>query len=240
MAGKGQRFRSQGYEIDKPLIPIKNKPMIKVVLNNLYTDLVSHVVLVAQRSLVESNSLFEICNTSERRLTILSVDALTGGPAETLEFARVALDDNLPLVVANSDQYINFDVNRFYSELVFGENHGLVMTMTDYDPKWSYAEVNNELIIQKIVEKKVISDYATVGIYGFKQASFAWEAIKLMKLNNDKTNSEYYVAPSYNYFKYLNLSAKIFHIGKINDAMYGLGIPEDLELFLTHNISNNI
>ena len=35
MAGRGSRFAKAGYTEPKPLIPIHNKPMIEVVINNL-------------------------------------------------------------------------------------------------------------------------------------------------------------------------------------------------------------
>ena len=42
------------------------------------------------------------------------------------------------------------------------------MTMKANDPKWSYAGIENNLVT-RVVEKEVISDEATVGIYNFSR-----------------------------------------------------------------------
>ena len=38
MAGNGQRFFDDGYDLPKPLIDINGKPMFKRVIDNLHLD----------------------------------------------------------------------------------------------------------------------------------------------------------------------------------------------------------
>ena len=70
--------------------------------------------------------------------------------------------------------------------------------MHDIDSKWSYARVDGNNRILEIREKKVISNNATVGIYGFSRADIAWNCFNEMWAAGDRTNNEFYVAPSYN------------------------------------------
>ena len=49
----------------------------------------------------------------------------------------------------------------------------------------------------------------------------------------------YYVAPAYNEMISLGMKVGIYNIGSINDGMYGLGTPEDLQSFKSMDISKS-
>jgi NDP-sugar pyrophosphorylase family protein len=147
------------------------------------------------------------------------------------------LDSNKPLVIANSDQYINTDLKDFHSAVSSGRYSGVVMTMEDNDPKWSYVELNSAGMVTKVVEKEVVSIFATTGVYGFSSASLFTEAFERMRKANDRTNGEFYVGPSYNYVETNEFPILNYGVGPIGGVMYGLGIPKDLEQFLSSEVS---
>ena len=167
----------------------------------------------------------------------MCVDSITEGPADTVLRARLAIKNDKPLVIANSDQFINGDLSQFYEETRNEHLGGVVLTMEDNDPKWSYARVNSFGHIIEVREKEVISNQATVGIYGYSKAEIAWECFERMWKANDRTNDEFYVAPSYNYMKGKN--SKVLSLGSINEIMHGIGIPEDYEMFCDSQISKD-
>jgi hypothetical protein len=143
-------------------------------------------------------------------------------------------------MIANSDQYIDVDINK-YLEIIDDDNSdGLIMTMKANDAKWSYIGFDKNNKIDRVVEKEVISDEATVGVYNFKHGKDFVSAANHMILNNQRVNNEFYVAPTYNRLIELNKKIAYFNIGKESDGMYGLGIPEDLIFFNNHNISNKV
>ena len=107
MAGLGQRFVDANYTILKPLIPIHGVPMIKLVIDNLMSDEIGHVILIAQRETIEDVDLREILKDLSVPLTIVAVESLTQGPADTVCLAKPVLNNNFPMVIANSDQFIN-------------------------------------------------------------------------------------------------------------------------------------
>ena len=238
MAGLGSRFANAGYKTLKPLIPIHGRPMISVVLANLMSPSISHVILVCQRETMESVDLRSLANLGHAQLTILCVDAITDGPAGTLEVAKPALNMNDPLVVANSDQYIDASLEDFYADLVYARFDGEILAMRDNDPKWSFARTDDEGLLLEVKEKVVISDLATVGIYGFATAGLAFAAIQKMRDAGDRTNGEYYVGPCYNYLIEASKRVLVRDLGAVSDVMHGLGIPEDLEFFLANPVSN--
>ena len=237
MAGLGSRFAQAGYKVLKPLIPIHGAPMISVVTSNLMDPRIGHIVLVCQRATMENLDLRSIINPGPAQLTILAVDEITDGPAGTLEVARPALDMNLPLVVANSDQYLDSQLNDFYDDLSTGTYDGEILAMRDSDPKWSFARVNDDGLLLELREKVVISDLATVGIYGYARADLAFDAIAKMREARDTTNGEYYVGPAYNYLVESGKRVFVRDLGPVSTVMYGLGIPKDLDIFLNTKLS---
>lgn len=237
MAGRGSRFASAGYKTLKPLIPIHGVPMISVVTANLMGPQIGHLVLICQRGTMEDVDLRAELSNVSCPITIIAVDEVTEGPASTVELAYPVLDRSKPLVIANSDQYVDAALDDFYSELLSGDLAGALLCMRDDDPKWSYASLNNDGYVSRIAEKEVISEYATVGIYGFARADLAWQAFDEMKTANDRTNGEFYVAPSYNYLVRAGHRISITDLGDVASVMFGLGIPEDLDHFLTTEVS---
>jgi dTDP-glucose pyrophosphorylase len=239
MAGLGSRFRARGYETPKPLIPIHGVEMYKVVLANLFSSQVSRVVLLCPTTFKMKNLEVDLSSKLGVQVTVVEVEGLTSGPAATVALARDLLDPKLPLVIANSDQFVAFQPDSFYSELENSNLQGIILTMRDLDPKWSYVALDDNQKVTRVVEKQVISDFATVGIYGFKYCSSFLAAFDAMVDADFRVNGEHYVAPAYEFMPQFESGVIGIHdLGPVGEVMFGLGIPEDLEGFLVQEISS--
>jgi dTDP-glucose pyrophosphorylase len=232
MAGAGSRFASAGYPNPKPFIDVLGKPMIQWVIENLTTDEQHQFIFICQKEHQEKflfdNALKELSPGS----IIIGIDGLTQGAAETVLFAAHLIDNDYPLVIANSDQYVEYKLNTFFESLNSNGNHGSILTMTSDDAKWSYIKYGENRLVTEVREKEVISDEATVGIYGFaKGADFVKAARKMIK-SDSRVNGEFYVAPVYNELIEEGSSISFENIGTDKEQMNGLGTPEDLLLFL--------
>lgn len=232
MAGEGQRFQQAGIKTPKPLIDVGGIRMFELVVSNLFSPSLSGIVLVVRREFGLEKYGREIEKKLGIPVNVISVDQTTGGPAKSVLLAEEFLQGDVPVVVANSDQYVYFDPTSFYADLQSDDTSGLILTMEDDSPKWSYVELANSDEVIRVVEKEVVSRYATVGIYGFKKASEMFDAIKRMEEAKDTVNSEYYLGPCYNYLSRLNGPVRALNLGAVGNAMHGLGVPEDLEAFL--------
>ncbi|MFP3480636.1 hypothetical protein SB780_37935, partial [Burkholderia sp. SIMBA_057] len=73
------------------------------------------------------------------------------------------------------------------------------MTMKADDATWSFVGFDASGKVNKVVEKEVISDEATVGIYNFKKGCEFVKSAEEMINENERVNNEFYVAPVYNY-----------------------------------------
>ncbi|WP_276680218.1 glycosyltransferase family 2 protein [Thalassolituus oleivorans] len=232
MAGRGSRFAKEGYRDPKPLILLDNKRMIEVVINNLRPLGEHRFIFVCQNQHLKEYNLNEKLIEWAPGSVVVGIDGVTDGAACTVLCAKKYIDNDEPLMIANSDQWVDVDINKYLESMVERDLDGLIMTMKADDPKWSYAKVEENGLVSEVVEKIVVSDEATVGIYNYRKgADFVSKAEKMIR-NQQVSNGEYYVAPVYTYM-YEEDGAKIgvFNIGEEASGMYGLGIPSDLELF---------
>jgi NDP-sugar pyrophosphorylase family protein len=231
MAGAGSRFASAGYKLPKPLILVGNTPMIKIVIENLRPKENHRFIFICQKEHILAYDLAAKLGQWAPGSIIVGIDGLTEGAACTVLRAREYIDNQDSLMIANSDQYVDIDINEYLGSMTSKHLDGLIMTMSASDPKWSFVELNNLQLVQYVVEKEVISNEATVGIYNFRKGSDYVKAADQMISENLRVNNEFYVAPVYNKLISDYYRVGIYNIGKEADGMYGLGIPSDLNLF---------
>lgn len=231
MAGKGSRFQEAGYAFPKPLIDINGETMIEVVVRNLRPQCDHKFIFICQREHYEKYDLHNVLkNATNNNFEVVLLNGITEGAACTVLTATQHINTDDALIIANSDQFVEFDINDFIKKSQESDNDGLIMTFKASHPKWSYARVNEEGKVVEVAEKKVISDKATVGIYYFKKGSDFVEGTQSMILKNIRHNNEFYVCPVYNE---LILKGKEIYIYNIDaEKMHGLGTPEDLDAFL--------
>ena len=169
MAGNGQRFFDDGYDLPKPLIDIKGKPMFARVIENLW------------------------------------------------------LGDNVkPWCIVRQDHVNEYEIDKRILEH-YPDAHIIipVFTPNHNEPKHSYCEVDKYDNLLQLREKEIISDIATVGVYYFGDECNWIKAHEKQMAANDRTNNEFYLAPTYNY---LEENVGIHRI----DEMIGMGTPEEL------------
>jgi dTDP-glucose pyrophosphorylase len=140
------------------------------------------------------------------------------------------------MIVANSDQYVVGGIQELYSHLTENSESNGLLVLEDSDPKWSFARLDKENFVLEVREKQPISNWATAGIYGFSNPQVFNEALDYMDAANDRTNGELYVGPTYNY---LSGKTKAFHLGANQNKFFGLGTPDDYELFRSRFEINN-
>ncbi len=226
MAGAGSRFANAGYTFPKPLIDVHGIPMIQKVVDNLNID--ARYTYVVQQEHYDKYNLKYMLNLITPDCNIVTVDGLTEGAACTTLLAEKYIDNDTPLFIANSDQYIVWDSCEFMYSFISGNHDGTILTFKNTHPKWSYLKTDEDGYVTEIAEKMVISDMATTGHYGWRKGSDYVSYAKKMIERNIRVNNEFYVAPVYNLAIESGLKFKQYEVSE----MYGLGTPEDLDYFL--------
>jgi len=240
MAGRGSRFANEGYILPKPLIDVHGIPMIKVVVDNLTPKIEHRFIFVAQQEHIDKYNLIPQLKSYAKNVEVIGINGITEGQVCTALIAKKNFNNNEPLMNANSDQYIDFDINEYLDAMHSNNLDGMIMTMKSQDPKWSYARTDETGLVVETAEKKVISSDATVGIFNFRRGSDLVRSAEQMIADNIRVNNEFYTCPCYNYLINEGRKIGIYPIGSEYDGMYGLGIPSDLNFFLNHPISQKI
>jgi HAD superfamily hydrolase (TIGR01509 family) len=229
MAGAGSRFQKAGYSFPKPLIPVKNmndKPMIQVIVENLNVD--AEFIFICQREHDKKYNLSQMLRVIAPKSHIIFVDSLTEGAACTTLLAKEFINNSAPLLIANSDQFVEWDSNEFLYSMTDAEIDGGILTFENTHPKWSYVRQDANGFVTEVKEKEVISNEATVGIYYWQHGEDYVKFAEQMIEKDVRVNGEFYVAPVYNEAIQAGKKVKIHHIRK----MWGLGTPEDLDYFI--------
>lgn len=114
------------------------------------------------------------------RVSIVVLDQITNGPAETALIAVKQMDLHGPIFIKDCDTFIEFAGP-------VTECNGIAVAKLDDYPNIrnvsgkSYVKANEHGIIQSIVEKQIVSNIFSVGGYQFKDAdAFTKTAIQLL------------------------------------------------------------
>lgn len=226
MAGAGSRFEQAGYTFPKPLIDVKNKPMIQVVVENLNID--ANYIYVVQKTHREKYNLDTLLNLITPGCKVVETNGLTEGAACTALLAKQYVNNDSPLFFANSDQFVEWDSNEFMYKMNETQADGGIVTFKATHPKWSFAKLDDSGFVTEVAEKNPISDNATVGFYYWKHGADFVKYAEQMISKNIRVNNEFYVCPVFNQAIEDGSMIRAYSVNN----MWGLGTPEDLKYFL--------
>ncbi|MBI2629009.1 glycosyltransferase family 2 protein [Candidatus Pacearchaeota archaeon] len=234
LAGRGSRFLAESdknpeYKKPKPIINIAGHTMVEWALSSYPLTGEENLIFIVRREHVEEARIDEeLRRIFGDDIKIIIQDSPPTGAACTVLLAREFINNETPLLITDSDHYIDgnthFKVIENYEKI-----DGVIPVFYANNPKWSFAKTDEEGIVTETAEKVQISRNANIGAYYFsKGRDFVWAAEEMIE-ENDKTNGEFYVAPVYNYAirrgKAIKLSRPRF--------VYGLGTPKDVDKFLS-------
>ena len=216
-AGTGTRFSEAGYARPKALVDVVGKPMLQRVVENLRPITAHRVVLVSRLDPLSLHPLLE------KHDIAVHLSQPTEGAIDTILRAKAYIGDE-PLLLANCDQLVNFDVNDFIASA--NQADGAIVTFKSQRDHHSYVQTDSVGLVYEIAEKRVISAQAVAGVYFFQNGTdFLWGAEQVLE-HNDRYNNEYYVSSALRYM------IKDGHkLVSYNAPSFMLGTPEELQLF---------
>lgn len=224
MAGEGSRFKQAGYTFPKPLIDVEGKPMIQRVVENIGIEDANYIFLVRQEH-IDNYAIDKVVTNLVKKAIVIPVKELTEGAACTVLLAEKYIDNAAPLLIANSDQLVEWklSIKEF-------ESNGHIYVFNDTHPKWSFVKLNGRFITE-VAEKQPISNIATTGIYYWFRGDLFVNSAKKMIRDNIRVNNEFYIAPVYN----IAIKEGWWFTVRYVNKMHGLGTPEDLERYLNRD-----
>jgi len=248
MAGLGSRFVKAGYTDPKPFIDVGGAPMIQRVVENLMPLEPHRFIFLARREhepYIKAHMSFAT--------NVIYVDEVTEGAVCTVLLAEKLINYKDPLIIANSDQLVEWndatkpcrvfhpkhhrymvwrEINNI-QDMINAARHGnfdaSIASFYASHPKWSYARLNSDMTVAEVAEKKVISNFATVGIYYYDSGEMFVENAQAMIAKDIRVNGEFYVCPVFN--QMIKNDRATIGLYMVRE-MIGLGTPEDLEAYL--------
>jgi len=228
MGGLGSRFSTSHPGQLKPLINVCGKSMITRVISNLNQSKNIKFIIVMLKKDFLHKEFQEIFDNLNIQYELILIDKPTEGPACTCLLAKKYINNDEPLVIVNCDQII-FDLNlkHLIQFLKLNEADGVIGVFHSNSNKNSYIKLGEDLRIQEVKEKIVISNIASNGLHLWSKGSYFVKSAEEMIQKNDRYSNEFYVAPTYNYL--IKDGKKI--IPYYFNLHYPIGTPEDLSYF---------
>jgi NDP-sugar pyrophosphorylase family protein len=214
--------------LPKPFINILKKSMLSRVIENLKNN-DSEFIFISQEELFK-DSRFEY-SIKEQDINYKTVIApnKTEGPACSCLIAKELINNDNPLIIVNCDQIIlDFNIDNLLKFALYNNADGVLGAFHSTSSKNSYIKLGDDLRIQEIKEKIVISNIATNGLHFWRHGKFFVESAEKMIEANDRYSNEFYVAPSYNYLIKQGKTILPYYY----NLHYPIGIPEDLNFFI--------
>jgi UDP-N-acetylglucosamine diphosphorylase / glucose-1-phosphate thymidylyltransferase / UDP-N-acetylgalactosamine diphosphorylase / glucosamine-1-phosphate N-acetyltransferase / galactosamine-1-phosphate N-acetyltransferase len=225
MAGLGSRFRQAGFQIPKPLIEVRGRPMYAWATESLPLEKSTRLIFILLASQPEFPDLKRDIEQryAKHKPIVLTVPELTAGQAITVLRAREFINNNEPLLIHNADTA--FDVDHSWVERATAEKlGGALLVFPSQEKRWSFSRDNSRGLVEEVREKEVISPWATTGTYWFGCGADFVNAAETRFNSGKREASEFYVGPLYNDLIARGARVKNFPIRKL----YCFGTPEDL------------
>jgi len=175
MAGLGSRFAQKGYTFPKPLIDVCGKPMIQVVVENLNID--ANYIFVVQKEHYEKYNLQHFLNLIKPDCKIVQVDGLTEGAACTTLLAREYIDNDNPLLIANSDQYIEWNSNETMYSF---SNNDIDGGMLVFNSCFGYKTLIDTLEYGKIPLGRIVCKKLPCSVLSYNEKTKEFEYCKVL------------------------------------------------------------
>lgn len=234
LGGLGTRFKSEGYDLPKPLINIFGKPIIYWLLDNLNLESIEYVYIPYNREL--KKFMFEdrlIKDYPNIQFKFYCLDINTRGAAETLAISIQKLNE------IEDKHVLCIDNDNFYTCDFIKEWDGNNMLLTFFDngdnPIYSYIKCDEDNKIVDIKEKEKISNYACCGVYAFYSLKKLYDMCNYTIENNIKEKNEFYTSVV---IKQMIKNGEKFYNQTINVNDYNcLGTPLQVKIFCKNNMS---
>ena len=223
-----KRFFDAGYIFPKPLIEVFGKPMIQVVVESLAIE--GRFIFIIQKEHNEKYNMKSFLKAIRPNCEVIEISGVTEGAACTTLLAKEFINNDNPLVIANSDQYIKWNASNTMYNMSESKVDGGILTFKATHPKWSYAKSGDDGFVTEVAEKQVISEDATVGVYYWGKGSDYVKYAEDMIQKDIRVNNEFYVCPVFNQAIEDKKKIKVYDV----EEMWGLGTPEDLDFYHNH------
>jgi NDP-sugar pyrophosphorylase family protein len=225
MAGRGQRFLDKGILTPKPLLEVNSEPFISHVIDSVSFKEANFYFLIREQHLKENN--FEkIFKEKKINYKIVPIKKETEGAACTVLLGLSMMNNNLPLIVKDCDQIMNWSKKNFLEFVNRKIIDGILVTVPTKNPGFSYVELLDDMsTVSRTKEKEIVSSFGNTGCYYFNKTLEYEHYANLMIKKNIRVKNEFYISQVYN--EYILDNKKIVHYPI--PEIFSINTPSELE-----------
>ena len=224
-AGDGTRFQPVFGETPKPLLRLHGASLLEWSLRSLPIFADDRIILVTRTAHRVKERLARTISARYpfNEIRWVELPALTRGQLETALLCEQELDPAAAIAIFNSDTY--FESSTLVALMADRAIEGIVPCSREEGTAWSFCAIDQRDNVTDIREKERISDWATVGLYFFRDgAKFIRRAREALNAGDQR---EFYVAPLYQ--KYIRAGERVI-IDRVN-LFRPMGTPEQVERY---------
>ena len=202
LGGIGERFTKNGYNLPKALINLFGKPILYYLLDNLDLENIDFIYIPYNNQYAKYRFEDKLMKDYPNiKFKFLCLEKNTEGAAETINIALknlvIDLDikkqiDDKPILCLDGDNFYTTNIVHLWN----GENKIITFEDMNNNPIYSYVSLNeyNPSLINDIIEKEKISNYACTGAYGFSSYKQLLHYTQKILDNKIKQKNEYYTS----------------------------------------------
>ena len=227
MAGLGSRFTKAGYQQPKYKILVKGKTLFEWSMLSMKDFFNNHFIFACL-----DDADFEWIEKISNSIGITNYsfhirDRVSRGQAETVYDAINLLTKDDELWIYNIDTYVESGIQK----TDIGDAYGCLHVSYSTAKNMSFVDYDENGKVSKVVEKKQISTWASVGTYGFASVDLFRKIYKKSYLSEitNEVSGERYIAPMFDIM--LNMGLDIVAPKLDQSCVHILGTPEDVEKF---------
>lgn len=230
MAGEGSRFAKAGWTTPKPLIELRGVPLfLRAIGSVAIEDVPMKYSFIVRQEHIDKQNIDKLIQDVLPKARIFSVLQTTRGAVETCLVAESAIDEEDAVVVMDCD--LEFRSKR-YNELVAHAlsvpadeaDGGALVSFESENPRYSYAEIDDDGRVLRTAEKDPISNHALCGSYFFGSGKDFKRIAHQLLDDGTHGKAEFYVSLLYNY---LLAEGKVVRLAPMEEY-YSYGTPEEL------------
>ena len=234
MAGEGSRFVKEGWTTPKPLIKLRGVPLFKRALSSVTVDGAQmKYSFIVRKEHIDKYHIDEQIKAILPGANVFHVEKTTRGAVETCLMAECAISSEDSIVVMDCDlefkskSYLE-GIKQILEQPIDKINGGMLVSFESSEPRYSYAEVDDHMIVKRTAEKEVISNHALCGAYFFSSAKGFLTAAHRLLDEPVFTKPEYYVSLLYNYLLEGGETVRLATM----EEYHSYGTPEELRKYL--------
>lgn len=222
--GKSTFFEDSFFP--KSLIEIRGKTMLETVIENYSCVEPKNYIFVFDDKDCSEFHLDSSAKILSPLSIVIKLRSQTRGALCTCLMAVEYINNDTPLIIANSDQIIDIDYKDVIKRFNNLNADAGVIIFPSIHPRWSYIRRQGDEVVE-VAEKRPLSKDAIAGFYYFRKGSDFIECAKKAIIKDNCLHDRFYISASINEMILMGRKVAYYEITK--DKYHSFYSPDKIK-----------